>query len=224
MVSGYNNDMITRYGGGRGTIDAAKGKRLSDVIELALQPRAPDEARAVVGDVVALAGYDIGFGLAIVLASLPNAIGLTRIFPGLSLLLGLPPLLLALEVGAGFDRPWMPGGLLKMKLAGTSMGSVCLSLVAPMSRSFEQVMKPRVGFVVNLLGRLPTCIVLLLLSVPFGGQLKALAMVVMGMGMLTRDGLLYLGAWAFVLLTFGVMKFVGLCALVALAMLYSPNR
>mmetsp|Transcript_17068 Transcript_17068/g.27417 ORF Transcript_17068/g.27417 Transcript_17068/m.27417 type:complete len:217 (-) Transcript_17068:70-720(-) len=216
--------MLSRYGGGRATIDAAKGKRLSEVIEIALQPRAPDAPRAVIGDVVALAGYDIAFGIAIVIASLPNAIGLPRIFPGLSLLLGVAPLLLALEVGAGLERPWMPGALLKMKLAGTSLGSVCITLIAPMARSFEMVMKPRVSFVVNLLGRVPTSLVLLLLSLPFGGQLKALAMVVMGLGMLTRDGLLYLGAWAFVLLTFGVMKFVGLCGLVALAMVYSPNR
>ena len=31
----------------------------------------------------------------------------------------------------------------------------------------------------------------------------------------------YLGAWAFVLLTFGVIKFVALCAIVGLAMVYS---
>ena len=35
-----------------------------------------------------------------------------------------------------------------------------------------QVVKPRMGFVVNVLGRLPTSLVLFLLSVPFGGQLK----------------------------------------------------
>ena len=93
-----------------------------------------------------------------------------------------------------------------------------------MSRSFERVMKPRMSFLVNLLGRQPTALVLLLLSVPFGGQLKALTMTIMGLGMLTRDGLLYLGAWAFVLLTFGVMKFVALCVLVAAATVYSPNR
>ena len=51
-----------------------------------------------------------------------------------------------------------------------------------------------------------------------------MAMVVMGLGMLTRDGLLYLGAWVFVLLTFGVIKFVALCAAVGLAMVYAPNR
>lgn len=129
-----------------------------------------------------------------------------------------------MQVGLGFDRPWLPGALLNLKLGGTSLGSVSLSLVAPMCRSFEQVLKPRVSFVVNLLGRLPTSLVLFLLSVPFGGQLKALAMVVMGLGMLTRDGLLYLGAWVFVLLTFGVIKFVALCAAVGLAMVYAPNR
>ena len=70
----------------------------ADVIELALRPRAPDQGRAVIGDVLALAPYHIAFGLAIVAASLPNAIGLTRILPGLSLLLGVWPVLLALEV------------------------------------------------------------------------------------------------------------------------------
>ena len=34
------------------------------------------------------------------------------------------------------------------------------------------MVKPRMGFVVNVLGRLPTSLVLFLLSVPFGGQLK----------------------------------------------------
>ena len=70
----------------------------ADVIEIALRPRAPDQGRAVLGDVLALAPYHVAFGLAIVAASLPNAVGLTRVFPGLSLLLGVSPVVLALEV------------------------------------------------------------------------------------------------------------------------------
>lgn len=224
MIQRYNQRMVSDYGGGKAMIDAAKGKGLSDVIDAALQPRAPDQRAAVMGDIIALAGFHIAFGLAIIGAALPNALGLSRLFPGLSLLLGLPSLCLACEVGLGYDRPWVPAPILNMKLTGTSTGSLLSSLVSPMSRSFERVMKPRMSFLVNLLGRQPTALVLLLLSVPFGGQLKALTMTIMGLGMLTRDGLLYLGAWAFVLLTFGVMKFVALCVLVAAATVYSPNR
>eukprot|EP00802_Teleaulax_amphioxeia_P021079 Tamp_21405.p1 GENE.Tamp_21405~~Tamp_21405.p1 ORF type:complete len:370 (+),score=47.84 Tamp_21405:35-1111(+) len=224
FVNTYNKEMLTRYGGGRAEIEAAKGKPLSQIIHLALRPRAADQPRATLGDIVALAGYNIAFGLAIAAASAPNALGVSRLFPGLKLLLGIAPVLLALEVGMGFERPWLPGAMLSLKLSGTSLGSVSVSLFAPMAASFEQVVKPRMGFVVNVLGRLPTALVLFLLSVPFGGQLKALAMVVMGLGMLSRDGLLYLGAWAFVMLTFGVVKFVALTALVGLATVYSPNR
>ena len=74
------------------------GKPFSQVIYLALRPRNPDQPRATLGDVVALAGFNIAFGLAIALASVPNAMGISRIFPGLKLLLGLAPVLLALEV------------------------------------------------------------------------------------------------------------------------------
>jgi len=52
--------------------------------------------------------------------------------------------------------------------------------------SLERLLRPRVSFLVNLLGRRPLSLLLLLLALPLGAQLKALVAVVMGVGMVPR--------------------------------------
>mmetsp|Transcript_35566 Transcript_35566/g.111263 ORF Transcript_35566/g.111263 Transcript_35566/m.111263 type:complete len:352 (-) Transcript_35566:1776-2831(-) len=221
FVESYNMKLKTKFGSMQS--ESSAGKSLSDILRAVSEPSRPDERPALLGDLLFLLGYNISFGLAILLFSLPNALGISRIFPGLSLLLGLPQLLVSIQIGLSFERPWLPSFLLNLPIQGSNLGSLCSSLVAPMCHSLEQVLRPRLSFAVNLLGRLPMSVLLALLSYPFGSQMKAITMGVMGLGMVMRDGLLFIGSMLFVLLSFGAIKFVLLCSLVGFLSVYSSE-
>ena len=88
----YNAALQGQYGGP--WQDAARGKGLSEILLLAATAAPTDPPRPVLlGDLLWLMGYHISFGLAVVAVSLPNAVGASRIFPGLKLLCSVPQLL-----------------------------------------------------------------------------------------------------------------------------------
>ena len=90
----YNAALQGQYGGP--WQDAARGKGLSEILLLAATAAPTDPPRPVLlGDLLWLMGYHISFGLAVVAVSLPNAVGASRIFPGLKLLCSVPQLLIA---------------------------------------------------------------------------------------------------------------------------------
>mmetsp|Transcript_22869 Transcript_22869/g.54681 ORF Transcript_22869/g.54681 Transcript_22869/m.54681 type:complete len:358 (+) Transcript_22869:82-1155(+) len=211
----YNSALKNEYGGA--WQDAARGKGLSEILTLAATTSPASLPRPVLlGDLLWLMGYHISFGLAVLCVSIPNALGCSRLFPGLCLLCSVPQLCIALQVGLSLERPWIPSVILKLPAGESSqLGGLTKSLIAPLCASAEKVLRPRVSFLVNLLGRRPLALLLVLLSYPLGAQLKALTAAVMGLGMVMRDGLLFAGALALVLWSFGPMKFAAL--LVALA-------
>jgi hypothetical protein len=62
-------------------------------------------------------------------------------YPNIRLSLGLTttPRYLHLQIMLGLERPWLPSFALSMPLSNTALGSLLLSLVAPLSQSAEQV-------------------------------------------------------------------------------------
>jgi len=215
VVERYNAQLEATYGGARA--DIAKGLPLSGKIRCIMQsePNDPNPAPVVMGALVHQLGYHTSFGLCLLMCAVPNALGISRLLPGLAFLLGAPQLLLALEIGLGFERPWLPNYLLTMPLSSTPLGSLLGTLVAPLSKSAEQLLKPRLSFLVALVGRLPLALLLAMLGHPMGAQFKALTAALVAVGMVMKDGLILLGCVFFVLYSFGVVKFAALLLAVA---------
>ena len=114
--------------------------------------------------------------------------------PGISAVLGAPLILLTGQLMLGRPRPWLPGFLRRRSLARTSFEGLVARLV-PRLRRIEAWVVPRLLAVTGVLGKrvigaLGVVLALvIMLPVPFGNAIPGLALVVMSVGLLGRDGL-----------------------------------
>lgn len=143
--------------------------------------------RITVADMVATLG-DRGFGLLLLLLTLPNAVPVPA--PGLSAVLALPAALLALQMALGLPQPRLPRRLHRWSFSRTRVAAV-LASARPSLERLEKWVKPRrpvagdrvVGVICALLA------LVLALPIPFGNAPVAWAMILIALGVIERDGL-----------------------------------
>lgn len=139
------------------------------------------------------------YGPLIVVFAAPNILPVA--LPGISAVLGAPLILLTAQLVAGQRRPWLPGVLRRRSLARTSFEALVARIV-PRLRRVEAGVAPRWLAVtgplgkrlIGLLGVLLATIIFL--PVPFGNVVPGIALVLMAVGMLARDGLMVLAGGA----------------------------
>jgi hypothetical protein len=165
------------------------GRRISSILEAL--PHAVAGDRISFGDLVD-AFEQRAYGPLIVVFAAPNMLPVA--LPGISAVLGAPLILLTAQLMLGRRRPWLPGFLRRRSLArGTFEGMV--ARLVPRLRRIEAWVAPRLLVLTGILGkRLIGALGLLLaliimLPVPFGNAVPGLALVVMSVGLLGRDGL-----------------------------------
>jgi hypothetical protein len=175
--------------------------RLSAVLaELA---QGNEEDRITIGDLLA-ALKRRALGALIFIFAVPVALPLP---PGVSTVFGAPLLFLTAQLMLGM-RPWLPKLITNRSLKRSEFKRI-ITAVAPWLHRAESVMKPRLSFVgqrpfVYLLGLM--CLVLsaiLFLPIPLGNMLPALAVSIISLGLLARDGL-----WMLIGLAAGVLAIV----------------
>lgn len=143
--------------------------------------------RISVADIVAALG-DRGFGLLMLLLTLPNAVPVPG--PGLSAILALPAALLAAQMALGLKRPRLPTRLHRASFPRRRVAAV-LAYARPGLERLERLLRPRrplagdrlVGVVCLLLA------LVLALPIPFGNLPVAWALIVVALGVIERDGL-----------------------------------
>jgi hypothetical protein len=191
---------------------------LSDV----LQQLADDDGREriSVGDLLtALA--DRALGAMLFVFACPNAL---PALPGTSVILGAPLVLLAAQLA--FKRqPWLPGFIAKRSMARADFQAL-VRRICPWLRRAEKMLRPRAGawalppmeYLVGLVCLLLAIVVLL--PIPLGNMLPALAISMLALGILERDGYWIVGglvmAAASAVLVSGVV-FAGLQAVLFVA-------
>lgn len=117
--------------------------------------------------------------------------------PGGSTLFGAPLVLLAPQVAFGARSPWLPRKVRGRALPVEALGHVVDRLL-PWLRRIERVSRPRLGFLFGsvgdrLIGAVCTVFALvLILPIPLGNMLPALAVAVLALALTTRDGVLAL--------------------------------
>jgi hypothetical protein len=165
------------------------GRRISGVLE-ALADGATGE-RVFFGDMIdAFAAR--AYGPLIVLFAAPNILPVA--LPGISAVLGAPLILLTAQLAIGMPRPWLPGLLRRRSLSREDFTRL-VGRIAPRLHRVERMTRPRMLALTGPLGeRLIglTGLVLALivfLPVPFGNAIPGLALVLMAVGLLGRDGL-----------------------------------
>jgi hypothetical protein len=159
-------------------------------ILLGMIERAEGE-RVSLGDMVD--AFDArAYGPLIVLFAAPNVLPVA--LPGISAVLGAPLILLTAQLMLGLHRPWLPGFLRRRSLKRASFESLVARIVPRLVR-IEGMIQPRLLPLTSALGqRLIGAAGLVLaaivfLPVPFGNALPGIALVLMAVGLLSRDGI-----------------------------------
>ena len=147
--------------------------------------------RVSVGEIVAALG-DRGIGVLIAIFALPNILPSTVPFG--NVLTGIPPLIFAFHLAWGLDRLMLPRFIARRTI-GTRTMKALVPRVAGVLSWFERLLEPRMPGVTSvrterLIGII--CMVLAIVStlpIPFGHNLPALGLVLIGLGLIERDGL-----------------------------------
>jgi hypothetical protein len=173
---------------------AAPRKRLSqELTEIAVDPSRP---RLSVADLIALLSGRAIAALLLIFAA-PNALPAP---PGTSSILGLPLVYLSAQMMLG-RRPWLPGIIANRSIWRSDFLGL-IERAGPLLERAERLLKPRLPALTSplserLIGGLILALsIILLLPIPLGNMLPALAICILALGVLERDGLWILGGIA----------------------------
>ena len=149
----------------------------------------PSRERVSIGDLLVALG-DRALGALLFIFAFPNILPMP---PGTSAVLGAPLIFLAAQLALG-RKPWLPAIITRRSMSREDFHALVLR-VGPWLKRAERLLRPRasalalppmeyvVGFVCLLLAAM------LVLPIPLGNMLPALAISLMALGVLERDGL-----------------------------------
>ena len=149
----------------------------------------PARERVSVGDLLT-AMEDRAFGALMLVFALPNLLPMP---PGISGILGVPLVLLTAQLMLG-QRPWLPKVIAKMSMLRVDFSAV-LDRAGPWLARVEKLLRPRLGLLVHPPAEYAigvACLlltVILILPIPLGNILPALAICMFSFGLLDKDGL-----------------------------------
>jgi hypothetical protein len=136
------------------------------------------------------------FALLIVLLGLPNCLPMP---PPIPLVCGLLLALVAIQIVFGREAPWLPRQLLNRSVARTDVERA-VGRAMPAFRRLERISRPRMTFLdtpvaMRIMGAVVLVLALgLLFAPPFVGQIPlGLAVCLVGLGLVERDGLVVVG-------------------------------
>jgi hypothetical protein len=145
--------------------------------------------RVSIGDLL-VALHDRALAALLLIFALPNVIPVP---PGTSALLGAPLLFLAAQLAFGM-RPWLPRIITERSMHRPQFAAL-IAGAAPWLARAERLLRPRLGVLCRPPAEYGVGLLCLLLSVivflpiPLGNMLPALAICLLALGVLERDGL-----------------------------------
>lgn len=151
---------------------------------------------------------DRGFGLVLVLLTLPMLIPVMP--PGTGAATGFVCMLVGMQMLIGMSRPCIPRRVREHRLSSRVLAALRTRGVR-LAKRLERFSRPRSIFIGNvLLLRTVALLIIamgliLFLPLPFMNTLPAISMLLMGIGLLNRDGVL---VFAGMLLSVGLIAFV----------------
>lgn len=164
-----------------------RGLRLSEVLRALADDQTRD--RVSIGDLLTVLG-DRAIAALLFIFAFPNVV---PTLPGTSAVLGAPLIFLAAQLTFGL-KPWLPAVIARRSISRDDFHSL-IRRIGPWLERAESLLRPRasalafppmeymIGFVCLLLS------ILLALPIPLGNILPALAISLLALGVLERDGL-----------------------------------
>ncbi len=167
-----------------------KTKRLSDILQdIADAPVMPGE-RISLNHLIEGFG-DRAFGTLLFIFALPVALPIA--IPGISALLGAPLLFLTWQLMRGWDQPWLPLAIRSRSFRRSDFIKI-LQRTLPSIRRVERLVGPRLVVLTGRRGErgigffMLVLALILFLPIPFGNTVPALAIAVLALAVLERDG------------------------------------
>jgi hypothetical protein len=155
--------------------------------------------RIAIGSIVA-ALKDRAYALLVVLLGLPNCLPMP---PPIPLVCGLVLIFVALQMLTGRVIPWLPPALLSRSI-GKPVLTRAVDRAVPLLVRLERISRPRLTvlgsrYAIPVIGLLILVLALgLVVAAPFIGQIPlGLAVCLVGLGLVERDGLLIIAGAAF---------------------------
>lgn len=153
-----------------------------------------------------------GFGALLLLLGLVSAV--IGAVPGTTTVLGLPILLIAVQLVIRRDQLWLPRRLLQSGIDRARYRTAVGKLMKPL-RQIERLSSPRLSIMTTdasemLIGVACVLLCCVLILPIWGGNLApSLAIAVFGFGLMQRDGVVILIGWAVVALSIAVLAWLG---------------
>ncbi|HAS8511608.1 ABC transporter permease [Vibrio sp. 03_296] len=173
--------------------------RTSDVIvELIKQAQSPGITLRSLTDRLG----DRTFGMLLMLIALFNVLPLVSIIGGILIAT------LGLQMILGRRKAWLPSVILDRELPNDKVQAI-LRTFEPKVRKLEQYIYPRIQYMeAPVVDQVNGCIILLLgllisLPFPFTNIAPAFVVMIMGLGLMERDGLLQIGSFLLGMLSIG---------------------
>jgi len=141
---------------------------------------------------------DRGFGLALLLFAIPNAIPFP--IPGISVITGMPLIFLSAQLFLGSNKIWLPSWLSRREISHSTL-SVWVHKSIPWLLKLEKRVKPRLDAVVTRrherFAGLLICILacLIALPVPLSNLPLGVAIMILALAITERDGLFMIIGW-----------------------------
>ncbi|GLK74322.1 exopolysaccharide biosynthesis protein [Ancylobacter dichloromethanicus] len=189
--------------------DAGQAGGLDETLRLSevLNAIAADTSREriAVGDLLKVM-QERAFGPLMLIFALPNALPTP---PGTSSVLGAPLVFLTAQLALGWS-PWLPPIIARRSIARKDFAAFVAKATPWLARA-EKLLRPRFGVLAhppaeNIVGLM--CFVLavvLVLPIPLGNMLPALAICLLALGILERDGLWIIAGMALAVASLGVV-------------------
>ena len=154
--------------------------------------------RLTVADIVGVL-QDRAFALLVVLLGLPNCLPMP---PPIPFVCGLLLALVAAQIAAGLQAPWLPNVLLRKSLPQAAVARA-VGRALPILQRLERLSRPRMPFLetpiaFRLIGFVLIALALgLLVAAPIVGQIPlGVAVCLVGLGLVERDGVVVVGGLA----------------------------
>ncbi|KTD07756.1 exopolysaccharide biosynthesis protein [Legionella jamestowniensis] len=178
-----------------------KNKKRTSICDLLQQviEKHQNDTSLTYGELVKAFG-DQAFGLIIILFALPSALPIS-IIPGFSFIFGLPIVFIAIHIIIARRTLWLPQKLANHRVEFSKFVEV-VKKTTPYLRRIEKLLKPRwLFFTYPAVERLHGVVMLLLsfcllLPIPFSNFIFASLIILFGLGLAEKDGVILFFAYS----------------------------
>jgi hypothetical protein len=156
-----------------------------------LQAATVTSERVTLGDMAEFLGDRSIGGLLLVLA-FPMALPVAAV--GISVLFGVPMIVISAKLALGYRRAWLPACLARRSVPRSTFLTI-VDRILPTLRRLERIVRPRAGWLAGPWARVPVGIICFVLAIiitlplPLGHVVPATAISVLALGLIERDGI-----------------------------------